>query len=144
MDGYQAEEAQVPFILIVEDDPDCQQLWGRYLGTVGCHTRSTRRGLEALEWIQNQRPAAVVLDVMLPDMDGWHVLGAIRGDSMTQDIPVVMCSALEERESRMLMASEAAAASGAPVTAEDYLRKLVSRHTFLSALARLGVCAEPQ
>jgi CheY-like chemotaxis protein len=130
MDGSDGGTDQALIILIVEDDPDCQQLWQRYLGTVGCPTMSTCYGLEALEWIQHKRPAAIVLDVTLPDVDGWYVLGAIREDPMTQDIPVVMCSALDERE------------LGLSIGADDYLRKPVTCGVFLSALARIGVpCA---
>jgi CheY-like chemotaxis protein len=127
MDGLDGDGAQAPFVLIVEDNPDCQHLWERYLSTIKCRAVSTRCGLEALELIQHKRPAAIVLDVGLPDMDGWHVLGAIRGNPMTEDIPVVMCTALDERQFGFLMG------------ADDYLRKPVTHRMFVSALARVGV-----
>ena len=65
---------------------------------------------------------------MLPDMNGWHVLQKIKRDQATCDIPVLMCSALDEREFGFLMG------------ADDYLCKPVTCRMFLSALARVGVC----
>lgn len=127
MDGLDEQRFQAPVVLIVEDNLDCQCLWERYLSTIRCHTVFTRFGLEALDLARRKRPAAIILDVRLPDTSGWEVLRAIRGDQMTQDIPVVVCSALDGCEFGYLMG------------ADEYLRKPVTYGVFLSALARAGV-----
>jgi CheY-like chemotaxis protein len=127
-DGVNGDGAiGLPLVLIVEDSDECQYLWQRYLSTIACRVVSTLCGLEALDLIRCERPTVVVLDVMLPDVDGWQVLRRIKRDRATQDIPVVMCSALDERD------------FGFYLGADDYLCKPVTCRMFLSALKRAGV-----
>lgn len=121
------DETQAPLVLVVEDNPDIQYLWQRYLGLTNCRVVSTAHGREALDLVRDENPAAVVLDVMLPDTDGWSVLEAIKRDHVTRHIPVVMCSALSEPECSTKMG------------AHTYLRKPVSLATFLSAMASVGI-----
>jgi DNA-binding response OmpR family regulator len=118
---------RIPLVLIVEDSAECQYLWERYLSMIQCRVASAYCGVDALELIRQERPAAIILDVMLPDVDGWHILRAIKKDRATQDVPVVMCSALDEREFGFLLG------------ADEYLCKPVTCRMFLSALARVGV-----
>ena len=94
---------------------------------IKCRVASAHCGADALELIRRERPAAIILDVMLPDVNGWHILRAIRRDRDTRDVPVVMCSALDEREFGFLLG------------ADEYLCKPVTCRMFLSALARVGV-----
>jgi CheY-like chemotaxis protein len=114
-------------VLVVEDDPACVELWTRYLGTVRCRVLSTERGSEALALAHRERPSAVVLDITLPEMDGFEILRALKSDDATRDIPVVMCSGLAEQDRGM---REGAA---------HYLRKPVRYGVFLAALAEIGV-----
>ena len=99
MDGSEDGDGdRVPLVLIVDDSSDCQYLWKRYLSMIDCRTASAYCGADALELIRQERPAAIILDVMLPDVTGWHVLQTVKEDQAMWDIPVVMCSALDERE----------------------------------------------
>jgi len=121
------QEENRPTILAVDDDPDIHRLWERYLSAEGCRFVAAGGGLQALELVQQERPAAIVLDVTLPDIDGWQVLQALKSDVTTKDIPVVMCSGLEERGWSLAMG------------ADGYMRKPVTRRVFRSALERVGV-----
>ena len=95
----QTQSAQrYPAALIVEDDQTCIYLWLRYMKRSGFRAISTQGGREALDLARRERPVLVVLDVMLPDIDGWQVLQALKSDPDTRDIPVLVCSALYEKK----------------------------------------------
>ncbi|MBN1813317.1 MAG: response regulator, partial [Anaerolineae bacterium] len=61
-----------PAALIVEDDMTCVYLWQRYMQRSGFRAISTQEGKGALDMARREKPDLVVLDVMLPDMDGWE------------------------------------------------------------------------
>ena len=84
-------------------------------------------GEEAVALAQQEKPLAIVLDIALPGMDGWEVLRALRSNVSTSDIPVVMCSALEEE------------AYGREAGADGYLHKPVLYPAFRSALIDVGL-----
>jgi len=114
-------------VLIVEDNPDLAYLWERYLTLKGCQSVSTPLGSEALVLAASTKPSAVILDIMLPEMNGWEILRELRTNQTTREIPVIMCSALDEAE------------RGIAEGADEYLRKPVNLDTFLGALSRVGV-----
>ena len=81
-------------ILIVDDDDDVRTLAAMSLEKVGGHeVRVARSGEEALAMLADWRPDVVVLDVMMPGMDGPATLQRIRGDRATKDLPVVYLTA---------------------------------------------------
>jgi CheY-like chemotaxis protein len=123
-------EKRTPAALIVEDDMTCVYLWQRYMKKSGFRAISTQEGKGALDMARRERPALVVLDVMLPDIDGWEVLQALKTDPSTRDIPVLICSALHE-EKRSLDKG-----------ADGYLQKPVLYEDFLAALSSIDV--EPE
>lgn len=114
-------------VLLVEDDPAFIYLIRRYADKGGCELVSTSRGEEAVEMAREKQPDMVLLDIMLPGMDGWQVLRALRDDPATQDIPVVLCSALSE-EARSIEEG-----------ADGYLRKPVLYQDFIGALEDMGI-----
>ena len=81
-------------ILVVDDERDLADLVAINLEVAGYRVSLARDGLEALESISRERPDLVLLDVMMPRADGWHVLGALQQDEATRDLPVVMLTAL--------------------------------------------------
>jgi CheY-like chemotaxis protein len=114
-----------PLLLVVDNDQSFVDLIRRYLAErewaiVGASTAD-----EALEVARARTPAAVLLDVVLPDRDGWELLLDLRRSPATRDVPVVVCSALDERE--MARSLDAAA----------YLRKPVTQADVVTALADL-------
>src|SRR4029077_17609100 len=87
-----AEEAEEPLILVVDDDATVRELVVRHLERAGFAAVAARGGQEGLRLVRELRPAAVTLDIMMPDLDGWTVLAAIKGDPALASIPVVLMS----------------------------------------------------
>ncbi|HVQ55003.1 MAG TPA: response regulator, partial [Thermoanaerobaculia bacterium] len=80
-------------VLIVDDDPDVREALERELSAAGFAAASVPGGCEALDRIRAERPAAVLLDLMMPDPDGFEVLCRMREDAAMRDIPVVIMTA---------------------------------------------------
>jgi DNA-binding response OmpR family regulator len=87
-------------VLVVEDDPDLNEMIGAYVRLAGYAYRPALDGSSALRELRAQRPALVLLDLMLPDMDGFEVCRLLRENAATRDVPVVVLSAVNEAESR--------------------------------------------
>jgi two-component system alkaline phosphatase synthesis response regulator PhoP len=101
-------------ILIVEDDPDIAELVGRYLDKAGFRSERVASGREALRHITARPPDLVVLDLMLPQIDGLEVCRMIRADEKTAAIPIIMLTARAEESERIV---------GLEIGADDYLAK---------------------
>ena len=112
-------------ILLVEDDQSSVDLLEAYLEGGDFEVAVARDGVEGLEAVRRDRPAAVVLDIRLPGLVGWDVLAAIKADDATAGIPVVVASVLDER------------AKGLALGASAYLVKPINRDVLLSALDRV-------
>lgn len=80
-------------ILIVEDDDAICELLSGILEAAGYAVTVAKDGLEALERIKQRQPAAVLLDISMPRMDGISVLQRLKADPATQDLPVLMLTA---------------------------------------------------
>ncbi|MHC1626037.1 MAG: response regulator [Methanoculleaceae archaeon] len=76
-------------ILLVDDDPDLRRLCQEMIGKMGYTVESVGSGKEALEWLERERPALVLLDIMMEPMDGWEVLGRMRAIEGRRDVPVI-------------------------------------------------------
>ena len=98
-------------ILIVEDDPNIAELVQMYLEKEGYNTRIASDGGQGIDLFRQLRPDLVLLDIMLPVMDGWSVLRTIRQDSQT---PVIMLTAKGETEDKV---------TGLEGGADDYIVK---------------------
>lgn len=123
-------------MLVVEDDPDVRQLVELVLSRVGYEVNGFGTGLEALEWLTGSTtlPDLVVLDVQMPEMDGWAVLGAIRADDRTRRLPVLLCT---------VEAPEANPERGAHAGADAHLTKPFSADDLEEAVAAvLGSSSE--
>ena len=81
------------YILIVEDDPDSAQLIEIVLRRAGFKTLTAFEGWDALRKVQIEKPALIVLDVMMPRIDGYEVCRHLRSDPDTKTIPVLMLTA---------------------------------------------------
>ena len=100
-----------PVIMIVDDDPNIAQLVRLYLEKDGYSTVTCSRGDEALEQFRQNPPGLMILDLMLPGMDGWQVCRAVRQISQ---IPIIMLTAKDETFDKVL---------GLELGADDYMTK---------------------
>lgn len=87
-------------VLVVEDDPEVNELVGAYAQIAGFGYRSARDGESALREAARQHPSLILLDIMLPDLDGFEVCRRLKSEKDTCGIPVVMLTALDRDEYR--------------------------------------------
>ena len=113
-------------VLAIDDDEQFQSLLRESLRDTPFELRTANTGREGLELAARLRPSVITLDVMMPQMDGWNVLGALKSSATTADIPVVMLSILQRRGLGMILG------------ASDYLTKPVDRDRLIRALERAG------
>jgi len=85
-----------PFILVVDDNRITTKLLKRYLESNGYDAKEAFDGIDCLEKISEKQPDAVVLDVMMPRMDGYETVKRIKSDIKTKHIPVVIVTALND------------------------------------------------
>jgi CheY-like chemotaxis protein len=93
-----AEPGEVRTVLVIDDDPNALDLLGRTLQGAGARVVTASGGQEALRLAKTLHPAAITLDVFMPEMDGWEVLRELKRDPETRDIPVIMVTMTDDRE----------------------------------------------
>ncbi len=127
-------------ILIVDDERHNRQLLEVMLANEGFSLQTAAGGEEALAMVAVEIPDLILLDVMMPGMDGYQVATRIKGDPATEHVRIIMLTALDDRNSRM---------HGLSTGAEGYLAKPVNRAELtagIRALLRLaphGYRSEP-
>ena len=84
-------------VLVIDDDPIVQDLMARLLTREGFRVIPALSGKEGLRLAETERPAAITLDVMMPGMDGWAVLSALKASRFLADIPVVLVTMTDDR-----------------------------------------------
>ena len=80
-------------VLVVDDDPTIRELLSLELGCAGHDVELASDGVAGLDLVRRERPDALVLDVMMPDVSGWDVLTDLRADRQFDDLPIVLLSA---------------------------------------------------
>ncbi len=113
-------------ILSIDDDPQVIGLYERYLQPQGYQVVPLTDPARAVERVRQLKPFAVTLDIMMPGIDGWQVLDALKSDSITRHIPVIVCSIIEDLE------------KGFNLGATDYLVKPILEEDLVNALDRLN------
>jgi PAS domain S-box-containing protein len=93
-----SDDPSRPLVLVVEDDPAAAELLARQIQRAGFRPKVARTGAEALTIAQTDKPAAITLDIMLPDMDGWEVLKRLKDDEVTNQIPAIVVSVVDNPE----------------------------------------------
>ncbi len=86
-------EIEQKTVLVVDDDPGILDLHGRLVSQLGCKAIYARNGREAMEVIDHTRPDLILLDLMMPVMDGFAVLDSLRANETTRSIPVIILTA---------------------------------------------------
>lgn len=88
--------SEKPYILVVDDNKITTKLLRRYLEANGFEANEAYDGIDCLEKLKERKPNAVVLDVMMPRMDGYETVSNIKSNPETKDIPVVIVTALND------------------------------------------------
>ncbi len=122
-----ALQAHGPTVLVIDDNAGLVELLKDYLTGHACRVVAATSGREGLRLAQEAAPQAIMLDVMMPEIDGWELLQRLRNHPQTAAIPVIICSVFNN--------PELAYSLGASL----FLPKPVSRDDVLAALRRLGV-----
>lgn len=113
------------YVLVVEDDVMAQEMLTRQLAKVGLRSKVASTATDALRMCRADRPAAMTLDMMLPDIHGLALLGLLKNDPALRTIPVIVVSILDDRM------------SGYAIGAHDYLVKPVDADQLTRALSRV-------
>ncbi len=111
-------------ILVIDDDPNLADLLRPTLSREGFVIQTAVNGALGLQLARQLHPAIIILDVLMPGMDGWAVLTALKADPALTDIPVIMLSMVEDRE------------MGLAVGASDYLTKPIDHNRLASVLRK--------
>jgi CheY-like chemotaxis protein len=120
----------LPTVLVIDDDPMARELMQRFLDQQGLHIVAAASGEEGLRLAKELRPNVVTLDVLMPGMDGWAVLGALKVDPDLASIPVIMANFVDDRS------------TGFALGAADFLTKPINRADLAQVLKK-HCCANP-
>lgn len=123
--------APIP-ILVIDDNVDAQRLLERYAIGTPYHVTGASDAQRVFTAIAKNLPRAIVLDVMMPEVDGWELLGRLRSNPLSNKIPIIACTVLAEDDLAYTLGVNA------------FLRKPVSRQSFLEALDRLTAQPAPE
>src|SRR5262249_61826693 len=91
------------YVLVIDDDETARDLIADYLAQAGFAVITAADGVEGLKRAKEYHPIAITLDVLMPDIDGWTVLAALRGDPELADIPTIMATILDEQRHRITL-----------------------------------------
>ncbi len=111
-------------VLVIDDNAQARELVRRFLTDEGFRVLEAADGVAGLAMAQRERPDAITLDVLMPGMDGWAVLAALKADPALADVPVIMLTMLDDRS------------LGFALGATEYLTKPLDRDRLRALLAR--------
>lgn len=111
-------------VLVIDDNAGLVELFGRYLEGEPFRLLGAQNGAQGLRLVEEQQPAMVILDVMMPEQDGWETLQYLKHSEETRRIPVIVCSVLDDPELAFSLG------------ASEFLAKPVSREALLACLRR--------
>jgi signal transduction histidine kinase/CheY-like chemotaxis protein len=126
-----AGQTSRPLVLVIDDDQTSRELMTAYLVEQGFAVETASSGIEGLARARALRPVAITLDIMLPDIDGWTVIAALKGDPALACIPVVIATIVDE------------AHRGIALGAAGYLTKPIDRDKLLDILAAHRAAERP-
>jgi signal transduction histidine kinase/DNA-binding response OmpR family regulator len=115
-----------PTVLVIDDDPTVRDLMQRFLNKEGLRVMTAADGKEGLRLAKVERPDAITLDVLMPGMDGWAVLTALKADPTLADIPVIMVTIVDDKQ------------VGYALGVTDYLTKPVDWKRLTGILQKYG------
>ena len=121
-------------VLVVEDDPEINELIGAYAQLAGFDYRAAHSGGAALDEVRRRRPSVIVLDVMLPDLDGFEVCSRVRRDDARHEIPLIILTALAGERPRQ---------QGRLCGADEFITKPFDPDTLIETISRHAHGAPP-
>ena len=124
LDRVDYADGEGSLILVIDDDMSVRELVRRTLEKEGFRVRQASSGEEGLRMAREMRPDAITLDVMMPGMDGWAVLSALKSDPLLAETPVVMVTMVDDKN------------LGYALGAADYLTKPIDRKRLTSVLKK--------
>ena len=134
--GLELSSAEVddsrPTVLVVEDDRHASELISHYLNEAGYTVAHAFDGKEAVKLAQELRPHAITLDILIPEKDGWEVLGELKALPETRDIPIVVISITEDRQ------------LGFSLGVIDWFVKPVEKEHLVDAVKRAGAASNKE
>jgi len=116
-------------ILCIEDEPEMIDLIRLILGRRGFEVKGATGGVEGLKMIRDEKPDLILLDLMMPDMDGWEVYQQIKADEKTKGIPVIVVTAKAQSIDKVLGLHIA--------KVDDYIAKPFSPQDLLNSVERV-------
>ena len=111
-------------ILVIDDDPTIHNLLERFLNKKGFEVKTAKNGTEGVRLAKELQPQAITLDIMMPGMDGWSVLTALKANPETSDIPVIVVTMVNDKN------------LGYALGAAEYMIKPIDRSKLESILSR--------
>lgn len=120
-------------ILIVDDEPDFVTMLKQDLQSEGYLVEVAYNGVEAIEKVKKSPPDAIVLDIMMPEKDGFEVCSELKNDDRYADIPIILLTAVSDHVS----SSQYSHSQALDVEADDYLSKPASFEEILESLRSL-------
>jgi len=127
--------SQKQTILVVDDEKELVALVSLHMKMAGFEVITAANGEEALEASREEKPALIILDLMLPKIDGWKVCEQLRHDPATKDIPVIMLTARTQIEDKL---------KGFKAGADDYVTKPFSPRELVAWVKRVLARAEAE
>lgn len=122
-----------PFILIVDDNKITTKLMRRYLEAHGFEVGEAHDGIECIEFVEQTQPEGIIMDVMMPRMDGFETTLALKANSATSHIPIAIVTALNDTATQM-RAVEAGADDFLSKPLEEIL--LIRKATLLTTIGQ--------
>ena len=120
-------------ILVVDDEPDFCSIVQGQLEKEGFEVEIAYNGIEGLEKVHANPPDAIVLDIMMPEMDGYEVCKKLKADEKYADIPVVLLTAVASH----VTSTRYSHADGMSTEADDYIAKPASAEEIMESIKRL-------
>jgi CheY-like chemotaxis protein len=118
-------------VLVIDDDPTARDLMTTYLTDEGFAVETAASGISGLRRARELRPAAIILDIQMPDIDGWTVLATLKGEPELADIPVIIVTIVDEQR------------RGIALGAAGYLTKPIDRERLVAILPRRRAAGAP-
>ncbi|MGB8983016.1 MAG: response regulator, partial [Anaerolineales bacterium] len=121
--------AKLKCILCIEDEPEMIDLMRLILGRRGFEVKGATGGIDGLKMMRQETPDLVLLDLMMPDMDGWEVYQQMKADEKTRNIPVIVVTAKAQSIDKVLGLHIA--------KVDDYISKPFSPQELMSSVERV-------